>query len=238
MTASRRKFLTALTGTGITVGLAGCTSLQNTELSASPAKFSEDALSGTSYQYSTKRTVETQQLLENIASVDADVSADSYIVGYTHKTQLQGAAVISTPSISLGDRELNPLTQDIETVIGYAVQFTNTQSEQTQVTIQDYTLQEELQLETPLGSATGYRYELTAQSQEFGKITFDALLTVLTNESSVILTGGGVLKEIENTPEELASAVGSTETNFESLIRLVEGIQHPVEWSNVETESS
>lgn len=238
MTVSRRNFLTALTGTGLTVGLAGCTDIQNQELTASPAKFSEDALSETSYQYTEKRTIKTQRLLEQVASVDADVSVDSYVVGYTHENQLQGAAVISTPSISLGGRELNPLTQDAETVIGYAVQFANTQSERTQVTIQDYTLQEEIQLETQLGSTTGYRYELIAQSQEFGKVTFDSILTVLTNESSVLLTGGGVLKDIEDAPEELESLVDSTDTDFDSLLQLVEGIQHPVDWDEIGSEMS
>lgn len=238
MTVSRRKFVAGITGTGITIGLAGCSGSQELELTASPARYTSEAVSQSPYLFLQKRTIDTQELLAEFTDINAEVTADSYLVTYGHEQQLQGAAVLSTPSVSLGGKELNPLTQDIENVIEYTVRFANSQSEQTNVTVQDYSLKEELTLETTLGEQTGYVYEITAQTKEFGKAEFETLLVVHEHEQSVILTAGAILTDLEEAPEEVDALLENTEEEFNSLKQLLEQIDHPTEWDTIGSEES
>jgi len=233
MTVSRRNFLATLTGTGLTISLAGCTNSQELQISAAPARYSPETISQSPYRFIQKRKLDTNELLEEFTSVNARINADSYLSSYAHENQLQGATILSTPSVKLGERELNPLSQDIENVMEYTVRFANRQSSQTNVTIQNYELQDEITLNTTLGEQTGYRYEVIAQTEQVGKVTFDALISVLSHQSSVLLVGGAVLKEVEESSEQLSEILDNTTEDFSSIKTLLENIDHPVEWDEI-----
>jgi hypothetical protein len=234
---SRRSFLGVIAGTGLTVGLAGCTG-SSRSFESSPAQYSPQVVEETPYTAMSKERIETTELLQEVTDIETEVSADSYLVNYVHNSLPQGAVVASTPSVSVGGTELNPLAGNIEDVMDMAIRAANNRSDQTSLMVQDYEQIDEVDLETTLGTETARLYEIIAQSEEYGELTLEALITVHTNEDSVILTVGAILTDVEEAPESFQQRLEeSRDEEYRTLQELLENVEHPVEWDDISVEN-
>jgi hypothetical protein len=111
----RRGLLAAIAASS-TVAIAGCAGVENGsyEFDASPARIPEAVASEAGYQGEAPESFEIEQEFD-VAGVNAQVSATTWIAGYENQENGSALFLASTPNASVGDQSVNPLVRADET---------------------------------------------------------------------------------------------------------------------------
>lgn len=223
---SRRNFLF---GTGVcSVGLlSGCADRATFE--TEPSQFSPSEVEDSPYSISNKREINLRSLISRIIDRSVPVNATSYFVRYDHDTLPQFAFNLSSPSLSVFDRELNPLGKE-DTDQLFELLFTVANREDTGITLEEYELIDEQLFETSLGRETLETYEVVAESTQFGQILYDCYLLTHNIDSSLIATAGFVIKDIEAFEVDYSSGY---EEQREIMVQLLSSVDFPVNWEDI-----
>jgi len=108
----RRRF--AAGAAGLTIGLAGCAATQ-TEFEAAPGRFSTAAADAAGYRLVNETAAVTRRTVD-IGGSEREITVRNQVAEYERgvvvagsERPLAGATVVTTPSIAVASRELNPV---------------------------------------------------------------------------------------------------------------------------------
>ena len=108
----RRRF--AAGAAGLTIGLAGCAATQ-TEFEAAPGRFSTAAADAAGYRLVNETAAVTRRTVD-IGGSEREITVRNQVAEYERgvvvagsERPLAGATVVTTPSIAVAGRELNPV---------------------------------------------------------------------------------------------------------------------------------
>lgn len=114
-----RRELLAAVAAGTSVAVAGCSGAEdgNYEFDAEPARIPADAASEAGYEGEEPEAFTLEQEFD-VAGVNAQVSATTWVAGYENRENGSALFVASTPDASAGGQSVNPLVRadDVELI--------------------------------------------------------------------------------------------------------------------------